>query len=73
MRWPWQPPFLLRTVIVNLKDDHTLSIRGVLETRGAWYRLLNPVMQPKGEEPFGLPGDIWIHGTNISFIQEPPV
>jgi hypothetical protein len=67
------PPFLLRTVIVNLKDDPTAAIQGALwSQRGPWFTLRRAAMLKAGSEPTPLDGDIVVHRDNVSFIQVLP-
>ena len=73
----WRPPCILRSVIVILKDDPTMSLRGVLwSVRGPWYTLKNASLLRKSadsphaaivEEPSD--GDLIIHRSNVSYLQ----
>lgn len=75
----WQPPCLLKTVIVNLKDDTATSLRGVLwQTRGPWWTLRSVALLHAQEAsvPMGLnvvetpiQGDAIVHRDNIAFVQ----
>lgn len=66
----WRPPAMLQLVIVNLQDDRTTAIRGVLWTsRGPWLRLREPMLLKVGLEPVLLDGEVIIHRSNISFLQ----
>ena len=68
----WRPPCVLRTVIVNLKDDGG-AIRGVLwSTRCAWFVLRESALLIAGQDPHPTEGEIVIHRTNISFVQVLP-
>jgi len=71
MRWWWQPPCLLRVVILNLKDDHAVAVRGLLwSSRGPWLVLRQAVLLRQGGET-PADGDIVIHRDNVSFLQVP--
>jgi hypothetical protein len=71
----WRPPCLLETVIVNLKDDPTTALRGVLwRSHGAWFVLRQPVaLNLSAPDPakreVALPGEVVIHRDNVSFFQ----
>jgi hypothetical protein len=68
----WRPPCLLRTVIVNLKDDPSMAIRGVLwSTRGQWLVFRDPALLKSGA-PTPLDGEVIVHRTNLSFLQVLP-
>jgi hypothetical protein len=72
MRWWWQPPCLLRKVILNVKDDPTMAIRGVLwSARGPWFVIREPELLRAGEEPTRADGEIVIHRDNVLFLQVP--
>jgi len=72
MRWWWQPPCLLRSVIVNLKDDS--AIQGVLwSARGPWLVVRQPVLLREGKsDATTVDGEVVIHRENVSFIQVVP-
>jgi len=62
----------LRVVIVNLKDDPTTAIRGVLwSSRGAWLTVRNAALLRAGtpEAPTQLDGEVIVHRSNVSFLQ----
>jgi small nuclear ribonucleoprotein (snRNP)-like protein len=66
-----RPPFVLRSVIVNLKSDETLQ--GVLwSTRGAWFTLQKAAILSNGQPPTPIDGEVVIHRDNISFVQVLP-
>lgn len=72
VRW-FQPPFILRTVIVNLKDDPTAAIQGALwSARGPWFTLRRAAMLKAGDTPTPLDGDVVVHRDNVSFLQVLP-
>lgn len=74
MAWPWQqPPCLLRVVIVNLKDDPTTALRGVLwQTRGNWLVLRNAsLLRVNAAAPSELDGEVVVHLSNVAFLQVP--
>ena len=74
MRWLcwWWPPCLLSPVIVNLKDDPTTAIKGVLwATRGPWLTVRNASLLKANQLPTALDGEIVIHRSNVSFLQVP--
>jgi hypothetical protein len=72
-RWWRRPPFLLRMVIVNLKDDPTLAIRGLVwDVRGEWIVLRDAELLKSGVEPARLAGESAIVSReNVSFFQVP--
>ena len=71
-RW-WQPPFVLRTVILNLKDDPTAAIQGALwSARGPWFTLRRAALLKAGEEMTPLDGEIVVHRDNVAFVQVLP-
>jgi hypothetical protein len=66
----WRPPFLLRSVIVNLKDDPDIALRGVLwSARGPWLVMRNAAVLKSGEPPTHADGELLIHRDNVSFMQ----
>lgn len=68
--WQWgQPPCMLRTVIVNLKDDPPTAIRGVLwSTRGSWWTLRNGTVKTSADEQ-QAEGELVVHRSNIAYVQ----
>lgn len=73
IRWWWQPPCLLRVVIVNLKDDPTTAIKGALwSTDGPWLTLRTAALLKHGAKDTPLDGDALVHTGNISFVQVLP-
>jgi hypothetical protein len=69
----WRPPCVLRAVIVNLKDDPTTAIKGVLwSSRGAWLTVREPFLLKAGMQPARMDGDVIIHRSNVAFLQVVP-
>jgi hypothetical protein len=69
----WQPPCLLRSVIVNLKDDTNTAVRGALwSARGPWLTIRNAELLKAGAAPTPIDGEIVIHRDNVSFLQALP-
>lgn len=69
----WRPPCLLRTVIVNLKDDPTTAIKGALwSSRGAWLTVRNVSLLKSGAPPIAMDGDVVLHRSNVAFLQVLP-
>jgi hypothetical protein len=72
MRFWFQAPFLLRVVIVNLKDDPTTSIRGVCwQSRGAWLVFRDCQLLRSASEPAPVDGEVIVHQSNVAFLQVP--
>ena len=73
MRWWWQPPCLLRSVVVNLKAGED-SIQGVLwTTRGPWLVIRQPLLLRAGQsDATTVDGEVVIHRSNVSFVQVLP-
>jgi hypothetical protein len=66
----WRTPFLLRSVIVNLKDDHDVALQGVLwSVRGPWLSLRNAAILKSGQPPTPADGELFIHRDNVAFVQ----
>jgi hypothetical protein len=71
--WTWRPPFLLRSVIVNLKDDTTTALQGVVwSARGPWFTLRNAHILKSGEQPTVADGELIVHRDNVAFLQVVP-
>ena len=69
----WRPPCLLRRVIVNLKNDHDLALRGVLTgSRGAWLTLGDVDALRAAARPTRIDGEALVHRSNVAFIQVMP-
>jgi hypothetical protein len=66
-------PCLLRTVIVNLKNDPTTALRGALwSQRGGWFVLRNASVLKPNVEPMVVDGEIVIHRDHVAFFQVLP-
>lgn len=75
LRWLfwWRAPCLLRTVIINMKDDDTTAIRGVLwQSRGPWFTVADAQLLKAGLPPTRIDGSVVLHRDNVSFIQVVP-
>lgn len=75
MRWLlwWRPPCLLRAVLVNLRDDPSTAIRGVLwSSRGPWLTFRDCSALKAASPPAKIDGDVVIHRSNVSFLQVLP-
>jgi hypothetical protein len=76
MRWWWQPPALLRPVVVNLKNlkDDESAIQGVLwGMRGPWLIIRQPTLvRRERPDAITVDGEVLIHRDNVSFIQVVP-
>jgi hypothetical protein len=71
MRWWWQPPCLLRQVLINLKSDDT--IQAVLwSTHGPWLTFRNAVALKAAQPPTPIDGEVVIHRDNVNFFQVLP-
>jgi hypothetical protein len=58
---------------VNLKDDPTTAIRGVLwKTRGPFITLVQAFALKVGNQPAQIDGDVIIERDNVSFYQVLP-
>lgn len=69
-RFWWEPPCLLRTVIVNRKSDPESAIRAVLwERRGPWLVFRDAYLLLPQHEPQKLDGEVVIAIANIDFMQ----
>jgi hypothetical protein len=70
MSWLWwRPPAMLRSVIVNLKDDD-LALSGVLwGARGPWLTLRNASLLKPNEPPVPTDGEVLVPRANVAFIQ----
>ena len=75
MRWLlfWRPPCLLRSVIVNFKDDPSTAIKAVLwASRGSWLTFKDASLLKPSVPPTPLDGDVIIPRSNILFLQVLP-
>ena len=69
----WRPPCLLRSVIVNLKDDPSTAIRAVLwSTRGPWLTFRDASLLKAGSPPTPMDGEVIVHRSNVAFLQVLP-
>jgi len=60
-------------VIVNLKDDPTTAIKGVLwSSRGPWLTLSSAALLKPSLPPTPIDGDVIVHRDNVSFVQVLP-
>ncbi len=72
LRW-WRPPYLLRSVIVNVRDDATTAISGVLwASRGPWLIVRQASLLKAQQQPTPLDGEVVIARDNVSFVQMLP-
>lgn len=66
----WRPPFLLRSVIVNLKSGESLS--GLLwQSRGRWLILRKASLLVPNSPPTPIDGEVVIERANVAFLQVP--
>lgn len=75
MRWLlwWRPPAMLRPCIVNLKDDKTQAIKGLLwSSRGPWLTFRDCSGLQVGQPPQPLDGEVHILRSNVAFLQVLP-
>lgn len=73
MRFPWEHPARLRTVIVNLKDAPDTALRGALwECRGAWITLRRVEVLTVGNAAQPIDGEVVIERSNVAFMQVMP-
>ena len=74
MRWLlwWRPPCLLKACIVNLKDDPTTALKGVLwSTHGPWLTFRNGELLKANQPPQPVDGELHIHTDRVLFLQVP--
>lgn len=75
MRWLlfWQPPCLLRRVVVNFTHDPTEAIEGVLWSyRGGWMTLRDVSGIRAGHQPEAMQGEVVIERAKIAYFQVLP-
>ena len=73
MRFWWQPPCLLRAVLLTLVSDKDTAIQGVLwRSRGAWLVLRDASLVQSRSAPLKVDGEIVIHRNNVAFLQVLP-
>lgn len=64
---------MLRVCIVNLKDDPTTAIRGVLwSSRGPWLTLRDCSLLKAGQPATPMDGEIVIERRAVAFLQALP-
>ena len=60
-------------MIVNVKDDPTTALRGVLwASTGAWLTLRDATLLKTNAATMPLDGEVIVHRTNVAFIQVLP-
>ena len=63
---------MLRVVIVNLKSDPAVAIRGLLwGARGSWLTLREAALL-KGTAATAIDGEVVVHRSNVAFLQVMP-
>lgn len=68
--WWWQPPCLLRRVLVNTLDGK--AIECVLwRSRGPWLVLRDATVLEPQHEPLKVDGELVIHRARVDFLQVP--
>ena len=66
----WLPPCLLRQVIVNLKNDDALALKGVLwGSRGPWLTLRQVSALRTNGSIAAVDGEAVVHRDNVAFFQ----
>ena len=61
---------MLRSCIVNLKDDPATAIKAVLwSSRGPWLTFKDAALLKPGEPPTPMDGDVVVHRSNVAFLQ----
>jgi hypothetical protein len=66
----WRPPCVLRTVVVNLKSDPEIALRGVLwRYRGAWLVLRDASILRAAAGASPVDGDVVVHRSNVAYMQ----
>jgi len=69
----FRPPCVLKTVVINLKDEPDAAIRGVLwSTRGPWLILRQASALHGGTPAAPIDGEVVVHTDNVQFIQVLP-
>lgn len=69
----WRPPCLLRSVIVNLRDEPATALRGVLwSSRGSWLTLKDCAALKASQPPAKMDGDVVVHRDQVLFLQVLP-
>ena len=68
--WPWRPPFVYHSVLVNLKSNPHEGLQGVVwGTRGPWITLRKAALAKANGDTQPMDGDVVIHRDNIAFVQ----
>lgn len=63
---------MLRSVLVNLRDEPS-ALQGVLwSTRGPWLTLRDASLLKSGQEPARVDGEVIIHTARVLFLQVVP-
>ncbi len=58
---------------MNLKDDPTTAIKGVLwSARGPWLTIVSPELLKAATQPTRMDGDVIVHRDNVAFLQAVP-
>jgi hypothetical protein len=69
----WRPPCLLRACLVNLKDDPSTAIKGVLwSARGPWLVFKDASLLKANLPPTPMDGEVVVHRSNLAFLQVLP-
>jgi hypothetical protein len=64
----WRPPYVLRSVIVNFRDD-VPAIGGVLwASRGPFLTLKQAVLDPANRK-VAIDGDVVVERARLAFVQ----
>ncbi len=64
---------MLRACIVNLKDDPTTALKGVLwSARGPWLTFRDASLLKERVPATPIDGEVIIHRSNVSFLQVLP-
>jgi len=64
---------MLKSCILNLKDDPTTALRGVLwSARGPWLTFRDASLLKQGVSATPIDGEVIIHRSNVSFLQVLP-
>jgi hypothetical protein len=75
LRWLawWQPPCLLRRVVVNFTHDSTEAIEGVLwATRGRYLTFRDVIAIKAGQQPMPMLGEVVIDRARVAYLQVLP-
>jgi len=67
--WWWRPPYVLRTVILNFRDEASVPIGGVLwSSRGPYLTLKQATLDPANQK-VALDGDVIVERERLAFVQ----